>query len=246
MIPFGGTSEMRDQLRTPPAIDEENTSIRLLTPEEFNAEIDAAIHLEHREPLLTEDEIEDILAMIVGVIAGEIAVEAVTGPLPGGMVKALKTRRVEDLKLELIGDGAAEVVLGSSVEEIAAAYFRIWWRARDDRDQLARFMAEAGVDPERIEVDPDAIYRGTPGYMDLWVDLLDITRQQHIIAKVRERGAYVPSLWLDEQIRDAKDARQKVYETAGLELPKEPELTDAQRDARAKLGVWRENLESAE
>lgn len=246
MIPFGGTAEMRKKQQTPPATSGEKTRHRLLTLEEFSDLTDAASREPHRKPVLTEDEIEDILATFIGVVAGEIAVNAITRPLGGGISRALKTGRVRDLKLGSVEDGTARVGVVPSVEEVAAAYFRLWWRSRGEQEQLARLMAEAGVHPERIDFDPNNQYRGARGYMDLWVELLEITNQQHIISQMRKNEASLPHVWLTEQIRSAKAARDDVYAASGLKVPEESELSDEQKAGKAALDAWRQRLEASE
>lgn len=198
-IPFSGISGIGS---APPTSD--NVPLRPMCRDEFRQALDDALENRPDRRPLSEQEIEDLLTTIVGMAAGE-AVGMLGGRAAAGPI--LRRMTASDFTKDVAGD---------PVSGMAEHYFRTWYQTRDGRDRLAKLMHYANVDPTMVDADPDSTYRGSIGYMEIWIDVLNVTSQQHQLQQVRNTGSSTPVLWLDQEIAAARSARRDMMEAAGL------------------------------
>lgn len=163
----------------------------VLSEREFRTVFEKARQTPRRKRLISERQLRKMLGETAAWGAGKLAETAVTRPLGLGFFAG---RLASPITGPLIAD---------PVEELVRAYFEDRWRHETASERLARLMDEARVAPEGIQFDRNAIYRGRLGLQELWVEMLVITQQQHMIEQARNEGSVLPNQWLDDEIRAA-------------------------------------------
>jgi hypothetical protein len=216
MIPFG--------FDEPPTSSSEPV-IEVLTEDEFRRALDAAMWEGRTAPpprASRKAALKEFLVEVAAAFAGEIAAAAVTAPVP------------MRLAIELAAGHVAGEVVGEPVRDVVRALFRAYGSEPERLDKIADLMAKGGVDPERIAADPDLAYR-TFGPIEFWIDLLEITRQQAILAQARRGESLVDPL--AGEIAAARAARDRMLAVRGMVPDNVP--TDAERRGAAAIDAFR-------